>query len=308
LALFTSRSVIDAAFTTAWRPAVKVGDVSVGHDEESPMRTRKRWWSAVLLAVVLGLPFAGAPQAQTTTVDVREFEVISVDGNNLVVRDQKGTQEYSVPDDFRFTIDGRKMSVKELKPGMKGTATVTTKTTITPVTLTEIKQGTVVSATEFSVTVRGSEGLRRFTQSQLDERGVQILKDGRIIRIRDLRQGDQITATFISKAPPVVVTEKEVQATLAQTAPATPAAAAPTQAEAPAPTQAEAPAPTQAAAPEPKQAEAATQSATAPPASPAPAAVPPPQATAGTPWVWFILVAVVLALLWFFLVRKKGTS
>ena len=180
------------------------------------MRTKQRWWSAVLLAMGLGLLFAGTPQAQTTTkTEVRKFEVIAVDGNNLIVRNENGTQEYSVPDDFRFTVDGRKLSVKQLKPGMKGTATVTTTTTVWPVTVTEIKEGTVVSATDHSVNVRSAEGVRRFTQEQLDDRGVQILKDGRIVHIRDLRKGDQITATFISKEPPVVVTETEVQATLA---------------------------------------------------------------------------------------------
>ncbi len=266
------------------------------------MRSKERWWPAVLLAMVLGLPFAG-PQAQTTTTTaVNKFEIIAVDGNNLVVRNEKGTHEYVVPDDFRFTVDGKKLSVKELKPGMKGTATVTTKTTITPVIVTEIKEGTVVSATEYTVNVRSSEGVRRFTQSQLDDRGVQILKDGRLIRIRDLRQGDQITATFFSKAPPVVLTETEVQATLAQAAPATPAAAAPTQPAAAAPTQPAAAAPTQAAA--------AASSSTTPPANPEPpkAAPPPPQATEGTPWAWYILIAIALALLWFFFVRKKEKS
>ena len=253
------------------------------------MRTTERWWPAVLLTIVLGLLFAGAPQAQTkTTIDVRKFEIIAIDGNNLVVRNESGTHEYSVPDDFRFTVDGRKLSVKELKPGMKGTATVTTKTTtITPVTVTEIKEGTVASATPYTVNVRTSEGVRRFTQSELDDRGVQILKDGRNIRIRDLRQGDQINATFISKAPPVVLTETEVQATLAQAAPAKPAAAAPTQAAAAAPSD------------------------TTPPASPAPtttASPPQPQATEGTPWVWYIVIAIALALLWFFLTRKKEKS
>ena len=134
--------------------------------------------------------------------------------------------------------------------------------------------------------VRSSEGVRRFTQSELDDRGVQILKEGRIIRIRDLRQGDQITATIFSKAPPVVLTETEVQATLAAAAPATPAAAASTQAAAAAPP------------------------AAAPPASPAPvkAAPPPPPAAEGTPWLWYILIVIVLAFLWFFLARKKGKS
>ncbi len=215
------------------------------------MKTKQRWWSGVLLALVLGLSVAGAPQAQTTTkTEVRKFEVIAVDGNNLTVRNENGTQQYTVPDDFRFTIDGKKLSVKQLKPGMKGTATVTTKTTVWPVTVTEIKEGTVVSATSHSVNVRSSEGVRRFTQDQLDERGVQILKDGKIVHIRDLRNGDQITATFISKEPPVVVTETEVQATLAQAA-APMSAAAPTKAVAAAPSD------------------------SAPPASSAPAAVPP---------------------------------
>jgi hypothetical protein len=254
------------------------------------MRTNQKWWPALFLATVFTLPFAGAAQAQTsTTTEVNKFEILAVDGNNLVVRNEKGTHDYVVPDDFRFTVDGKKLSVKELKPGMKGTATVTTKTTITPVTVTEIKEGTVVSATEHTVNVRSSEGVRRFTQSQLDDRGVQILKEGRIIRIRDLRQGDLITATIFSKAPPVVLTETEVQATLAQSAPATPAAAAPTPAPA-------------AATP----AAATTPSAAAPPVSPSPATAAPAQpATQGTPWVWYILIAVALALLWFFFARKK---
>ena len=38
------------------------------------------------------------------------------------------------------------MSVRELKAGMKGTATITTRTTVTPVTVTEVKNGTVVRA------------------------------------------------------------------------------------------------------------------------------------------------------------------
>jgi len=82
---------------------------------------------AFIMAVVLGLAFAGASLAQTTSkADVRNFEVISVDGNRLVVRDERGTNELTVPPDFRFTVNGKKMSVSELKPGMKGTATVTT--------------------------------------------------------------------------------------------------------------------------------------------------------------------------------------
>ncbi len=249
------------------------------------MRTNQKWWPALLLAAVLAVPFAGAAQAQTTTTtEVNKFEILAVDGNNLVVRNEKGTHDYVVPDDFRFTVDGKKLSVKELKPGMKGTATVTTKTTITPVTVTEIKEGTVVSATEYTVNVRSSEGVRRFTQSQLDDRGVQILKEGRIIRIRDLRQGDQITATIFSKAPPVVLTETEVQATLAQAA----------STRRPLPPHRRRPLP-------PRQRLRPHR----PVPAPAKAAPTQPPAAEGTPWLWYILIAIALALLWFFLARKK---
>ena len=79
--------------------------------------------------------------------------------------------------------------------------------------------------------MRGADGVRqRFTQEQLEERDIQIVKDGRVVRINQLHEGDVLTAAIISKRPPVVVTEKEVQATVSDSkaAPApTMAAAAP---------------------------------------------------------------------------------
>jgi len=96
----------------------------------------------------LGLTLSAASLAQTTSTtsaDTRKFEVISVDGNQLVFRDERGTNEITVPDGFRFTVDGKQMAIGDLKPGMKGTAVVTTTTTVTPVTITEIKKGIVLS-------------------------------------------------------------------------------------------------------------------------------------------------------------------
>ena len=76
------------------------------------MRTRATWLAAVLVAFGLGLFTAGAVLAQTkTTIDLRNFEVLAVEGNRLVYRDQKGTHEITVPDDFRlkgrWQADGR---------------------------------------------------------------------------------------------------------------------------------------------------------------------------------------------------------
>ena len=126
--------------------------------------------------VALGLAFMGAPLAQSTSKsDVRNFEVISVDGNFLVFRDQNGTNALNVPDGFLFTVDGKKVPVSALKPGMKGTAVVTTTTTLIPVYVTEFREAVVLQAGPQSMTVKDKDGIRkRYSQDQLDKRGIQI--------------------------------------------------------------------------------------------------------------------------------------
>ncbi len=255
------------------------------------MGTNARWLSRIVVVVALGFAFAGAPSAQTTTaVDTRNFEVISVDGNKLVVRDERGTNELTVPDDFRFTVDGKKMSVSELKPGMKGTATVTTKTTIKSVAVTDIREGVVLSAGPGSMIVLDKEGLRkRFTQDQLDQRGIQILKDGRVMRIGEVKKGDMITATIISQVAPVVVTEQEVQATLAAESKAEPAPATVASAAAPAPSSPAAAPPQASASPQPSAVQPVSQ----------PAEQPAPGLT------WYLVIAVVVAVLVFAFARRR---
>ena len=165
---------------------------------------------------------AGVALAQTTsaTTETKTFEVLAVDGNVLVVNLPEGTREITVPAGFSFTVNGQPLSVQQLKPGMKGTATITTKTTVTPVTVTEVKSGTVMQSSGSSIIVRTDEGVKMFTQADADKRGVKIMRDGRPAQLTDLRQGDVLTATIITSKPPRVMTEKEVQATLAKTAPA----------------------------------------------------------------------------------------
>ena len=171
---------------------------------------------AVLAAAVV-CATAGVSQAQTTSTstETKSFEVLAVDGHTLVVRLPEGTRELTVADDFRFTVNGQQLSVTQLKPGMKGTAVVTTRTTVTPVTVTEIKNGTVAMQTGMSIIVRTDEGIKSFTQGDVDKRGVKILRSGKPAQISDFREGDKLSATIITSMPPKILTEKEVQATLA---------------------------------------------------------------------------------------------
>lgn len=199
----------------------------------------------VLTAAVVCLTSVGS-QAQTTTssAETKSFEVLAVEGNKLVVRLPEGTRELTVADDFRFTVNGQQLSVHDLRPGMKGSANVTTRTTVTPVTVTEVKNGTVVHSVGSTIIVRTDEGVRSFTQGEVDKRGVKIMRSGKPAQVSDFRQGDRLSATIITSMPPRVLTEKEVQATLA----AAPAASAARPAAAPA---AAASAPSSPAAPAP---------------------------------------------------------
>jgi len=166
-------------------------------------------------------------QQTSTKSETKEFEIIAVAGNDLVVKVPEGTREVVVPPDFKFTVDGKQLSVRELKPGMKGTATVTTKTTLIPVTVTEVKNGTVLQQTGMSIIVRTDEGIKSFTQSDVDKRGVKIMRGGKPATISDFRNGDKLSATIVTTKPPQVMTEQEVQATLAKAPPAPAPARAP---------------------------------------------------------------------------------
>jgi hypothetical protein len=174
-----------------------------------------RAMSKVAMAVVIvGWTSIAALAQQSTTSQSKAFEVISVQGHQLVVSLPEGTKEITVPDNFRFTVNGKQLSVSELRPGMKGMATITTTTTSTPVTVTEIKNGTVAYSAGSTIIVRTDDGIKSFTQGEIDKRGVKIMRAGKPAQISDFRQGDKLSATIITSMPPKVVTEQEVNAEL----------------------------------------------------------------------------------------------
>jgi hypothetical protein len=265
------------------------------------MTKQAAWLAGVLVTLVLGFTFAGEPRAQTQTmtVAVRNFEIVAVDGNHLILRDERGTNDYFVPADFVFEVDGKKMTVADLKAGMKGKATVTTTTTITPVTVTELRSGVVLGTGFNSVMVLDrTDGVRKkFTQDQLNARGLQIFKDGQPIPVSQLNKGDEITATVISQRPPEVVTEQEVQATLAQQAAA--------KTEPPPAMKSEPAAAKTEPAPAKTEAPATAAPATTPMATTAAAPAPAPVESSGLGTGWYLLIAVIIAAVLFLIMRRR---
>jgi hypothetical protein len=183
---------------------------------------------SALCGLVLAAAFVGvaatASQAQetSTSTQTKQFEIVAVDGNKLVVNLPEGTKELTVPDDFRFTVNGQPLSVQQLKPGMKGTATITTQTTVTPVTVTEVKNGTVYDKSGGSIIVQTPEGFKMFSQGDIDKRGVKIVKSGQPVDLADLNKGDKLSATIVTSKPPRVMTKQEVQASVPTAAAAPP--------------------------------------------------------------------------------------
>ncbi len=248
----------------------------------------------LLLALALLSPIAALSQTSVTR-DVRDFELIAVDGNHLVVRGPNGTRELTVPPDFRFTVDGKSLTVGDLKPGMKGTATVTTTTIERPVYVTTVKMGTVLSQNGRSVVIREDNGtIRRFTQSESDARGVSWYINDKPVRLTDLEKGDTLAATIVSQGPPEILTMQEVDAQLAAAGEAAVAAEAPADEAASVPPAA---APAAAPAPEPQ---AATQEA-APEPTAAETSTPfddLPKPYTKNPFFWLLVTIVVVALVW----------
>lgn len=170
---------------------------------------------------------AQAPTTSTST-QTRQFEIVSVDGNRVVVSGNEGYREITVADDFRLTVDGRAVGVRELRPGMKGTATITTTTTSTPVTVTQVRDGVVMQKTGNSIIVRTADGIKMFSEGDAARRGVRILRDGQALAFSELNIGDHLTATIVTTRPPKVMTQQQVAASLSSAPIPTPRAETPT--------------------------------------------------------------------------------
>ena len=94
-----------------------------------------------------------------------------------------------------------------------------TTTTTRPVYVTEVRSGEVVDASGASVIVRGEKGFQMYGPGEIEKRGIKIYRDGKRVDLSDLRKGDRLSATIVTEGPPQVMTEQQVQATLAKAPP-----------------------------------------------------------------------------------------
>src|SRR5215475_5421326 len=197
--------------------------------------------------------------AASRTVEVKSGEVVYVSGNNLVVKMENGDiKSLTVPDSARATVDGKELSVHELKPGMKLQRTIVTTSTPKMVTTVRTIQGKVFNVNAPSSVILT---LPDNTNKQYKvPKGQKFMIDGQEKTIFDLRKGMNISATVVTQVPETVVAQQSKVTGSAPPPPETPAFVAVLLIE-------DAPAP-------PKQMAAATPAPAAPAPEPAPKKLP----------------------------------
>ncbi|HVO96596.1 MAG TPA: hypothetical protein VMT15_00945 [Bryobacteraceae bacterium] len=199
-----------------------------------------------------------------TTTEKASGTVMAVEGNTLVMKMSTGeVRMFTPPPDLKYVIDGKEMTINELKPGMKLNATVTTtKTSVTERTTT-VGSGTVWWVAGNYVILTLPNGENREYKVKEDYK---FIIDGKPATVQDLRKGMKVQAVRIVEEPAVLMaTDRRVTGTMP----------APQVAKAPAAEQPRPPAPRHEPAPTPEPRQVA-QSAPPPVSVPEPVQSQPP--------------------------------
>jgi hypothetical protein len=180
---------------------------------------------STVVGAIVALIFAMAPaaaSAQDTTsssfrhgtptieTSVRNAQVVYVEGNDLVLKLESGKLEHlNVPDSDRFTIDGKDVSVKDLKAGTRLTQTITTTTTPRYVNTVRTIEGKVwhVNAPN-TVIVSLPGGSNQYFNVPRDAK---FIVNGREKSVFDLRKGMKFNATIVTdETQSIVASSKSV--------------------------------------------------------------------------------------------------
>ncbi len=165
-----------------------------------------------------------APGTSSATTQVERAEVTYVSGNELVVKMDTGEVRYiTVPDSARATVDGKEVTIRDLKPGMKLQRTITTTQTPKTVTTVRTVTGKVFAVTApLHVILSFPDGSPN-KQYQVPKDQVFMI-DGQKKTVFDLRPGMTVTATAVTESQEVAVSETR---TTVGTAPPPPRPATP---------------------------------------------------------------------------------
>jgi LPXTG-motif cell wall-anchored protein len=182
-------------------------------------RTLIRRLLSLLGAGLVSLVFTASLPAQETSktevshgaashqFQVERGEVVYVSGNDIVVRMESGeVRHVTVPDSARATVDGKELSVHDLKPGMKLQRTIVTTTTPKVVTTVRTVQGKVFHVNAPSTVILTlADNTNKQYKVPKDQK---FMIDGQQKTVFDLRKGMNVSATVVTQVPETVVAQQ----------------------------------------------------------------------------------------------------
>jgi LPXTG-motif cell wall-anchored protein len=172
---------------------------------------------------VLGLvcvALATVAWTQTSTTQTQSGTVVYVSGNDVVVKmDDGNIRHVTAPEGATAVVDGKTITVKDLKPGMHLTRTITTTTTPRTIKNVRTVSGKVWYVAAPYVILTLPDGTNK--QYKVPD-GTKFNIDGSDKTVFDLRKGMNVSATIVTESTENIVTQ---QRSVSGTAPAAPAAA-----------------------------------------------------------------------------------
>ena len=178
-------------------------------------RIRKYWFIAVpILCLVLAMSMMAQIKTTTTQVPgkvsheatVERGEVVYVAGNDLVVKMESGEiRHFTVPDGATAMVNGKAMTLTDLKPGMKLERTITSTTQEQTVKTVKTGTGKVINIVPpLSITLQFEDGSVQQFKIPKDQ---VFMVDGQKMTSFQIKKGMKITATRISEEPATIVSK-----------------------------------------------------------------------------------------------------
>jgi hypothetical protein len=182
----------------------------------NPMQqTHKVVFTCVIAGASLAVALVAGAQVQTSTdvehgaptqsVKVERGEVVAVSGNDLIVRREDGQilDFPNVPDSKTVTVDGKQLTIHDLKPGMKLERTTVVTTTPRLVTTVKTVTGKVFHVSPpSSVILTLEDGTN---QSFKIPKGQKFTVNGKETDAFGLKKGMIVNATAVTESPETVV-------------------------------------------------------------------------------------------------------
>jgi len=163
-------------------------------------KTFRRAWTLALLSTLS----VGAWAQTTHQVEVNRGTVLYAAGNDLTVKMEDGMiRHFVVPADYKLSVDGKTMSVQDLKPGTMLTQTITTTTEdqlVSEVRTVDVK---VMEVKPPYLTIASGDKIKHLRVPD----GTKFTVNGKEMMLADIKQGMRVKGTVVTTVPTTTVSQ-----------------------------------------------------------------------------------------------------